>query len=103
VYPNLSFKVLYDDYWDCYKHTTGHKITVNIFSKGRKKVCRYLNNFACHIELEIGIAIKFETNIYNRLRHNFNNLLATKVSNNFKIVEEGYFVNFFDVKSGLEN
>jgi len=36
------------------------------------------------------------------LRHNSNDLLGTKVSNNFKIVEEGYFVNFVDVKSGLE-
>jgi len=23
VYPNQSFKVFYDDYWDCNKHVTG--------------------------------------------------------------------------------
>jgi len=24
VYPNLLFKVFYNDYWDFYKHITGH-------------------------------------------------------------------------------
>jgi len=24
MYQNLLYKVLYDDYWDCYKHITGH-------------------------------------------------------------------------------
>jgi len=24
VYPNRLFKVFYNDFWDCYKHITGH-------------------------------------------------------------------------------
>jgi len=37
VYPNLLFKVLYDDYWDCYKHITGHYRSFLVYWQSRKQ------------------------------------------------------------------
>jgi len=37
VYPNVLLKVFYDDYWDCYKHITGHYRPFKLYWQSRKQ------------------------------------------------------------------